>query len=109
MEDKVANLLHRENDLINIKRIWNCKADVSQGEKRKHLPMLMRDGYIIKAKGMAIYSPRGGERITRVELSLDHFCVKDPLFYQFCDRMAQKWRGRHSQGQRGRVEGGNLP
>ena len=71
--------------------------------------MQMRDGYIIKVKGMAIYSHQHGERITRVELILDHFCVQGPCIYQLCDIMSQRWWGRCNQGQRGRVAGGYLP
>ena len=109
MGDKVVNLLHGGKDPTKIKWLWNCKVEVSQGAKRKHQPMQMRDGYIIKVKGMAIYSSWDGERINRIKLSFDHLLVQASRIYQLCDRMAQQWHGWRCQGRRRRVEGGNLP
>ena len=81
MEDKKANLPHKEKDWIKSKNIWICKEDVSQGVKWKQVLKHIRDGYIIHVKGMAFYSSQEGEKINIVEQSLVPDCAKVIYFF----------------------------
>ena len=94
LEDKKANILHKEKDWIKSKKIWSCKENVSQGVKWKQVSKHIRDGYIIHAKGMVIYLSQEGEKINRVEQSLVPNCARLSIFSSFCS----EWLRRGGRG-----------
>ena len=98
MDDRDANISHEKKDLAKIKWFWTCKVEAPQGTKWNQQPAKIREGYITKLRGVAIYYSLDGERFTMFKFCLDYFPVQSFHNFLFCETMAQQWPVRRRLG-----------